>query len=162
MRRHIDKEIGWHTKIIVPPLYSLSGFIATSRLCCKIDKVNGVVSSTRPDLKNALYQSTIKQGDLLLNRLQKLSRVINVWDVCGIGRGSERPRVTWQVGGRVAARAVWRTCHRPGVVQFDCLNERVESLIYICIAIGIAIGRYCIDTIRVRKYSRFPRVLCIN
>jgi len=56
----------------------LSGFIATSRLCCKIDKVNGVVSSTRPDLKNALYQSTIKQGDLLLNRLQKLSRVINV------------------------------------------------------------------------------------
>lgn len=56
----------------------LSGFIATERLSCKIDKVNGVVSSTRPDTKNAQYQATIKQGDLLLNRLQKLSRVINI------------------------------------------------------------------------------------
>jgi len=56
----------------------LSGFIAMERLSCKIDKVNGVVSSTRPDTKNAQYQSTIKQGDLLLNRLQKLSRVINI------------------------------------------------------------------------------------
>jgi 26S proteasome regulatory subunit N7 len=56
----------------------LAGFIAAERLCCKIDKVNGVVSSTRPDTKNAQYQTTIKQGDLLLNRLQKLSRVINV------------------------------------------------------------------------------------
>jgi len=56
----------------------LSGFIATDRLSCKIDKVNGVVSSTRPDTKNAQYQATVKQGDLLLNRLQKLSRVINI------------------------------------------------------------------------------------
>jgi len=56
----------------------LSGFIAMERLSCKIDKVNGVVSSTRPDSKNAQYQATIKQGDLLLNRLQKLSRVINI------------------------------------------------------------------------------------
>lgn len=56
----------------------LSSFIAMERLSCKIDKVNGVVSSTRPDSKNAQYQSTIKQGDLLLNRLQKLSRVINI------------------------------------------------------------------------------------
>lgn len=56
----------------------LAGLIAADRLCCKIDKVNGVVSSTRPDTKNAQYQATIKQGDLLLNRLQKLSRVINI------------------------------------------------------------------------------------
>lgn len=56
----------------------LAGFIATERISCKIDKVNGVVSSTRPDSKNAQYQATIKQGDLLLNRLQKLSRVINI------------------------------------------------------------------------------------
>jgi hypothetical protein len=26
-----------------------------------------------------LYQSTIKQGDFLLNRIQKLSRVIDIW-----------------------------------------------------------------------------------
>lgn len=32
----------------------------------------------RPDAKNALYQQAIKQGDLLLNRLQKLSKVIDI------------------------------------------------------------------------------------
>jgi 26S proteasome regulatory subunit N7 len=56
----------------------LSRFIALGRIHCKIDKVNGIVETTRPDTKNALYQSAIKQGDLLLNRVQKLSRVINV------------------------------------------------------------------------------------
>eukprot|EP00967_Tisochrysis_lutea_P091485 scaffold131370_cov33-Tisochrysis_lutea.AAC.1 len=56
----------------------LAGFIATERLSCKIDKVNLVVSSTRADHQSAQYQATIKQGDLLLNRLQKLSRVINI------------------------------------------------------------------------------------
>mmetsp|Transcript_3302 Transcript_3302/g.5822 ORF Transcript_3302/g.5822 Transcript_3302/m.5822 type:complete len:389 (+) Transcript_3302:63-1229(+) len=56
----------------------LSRFIASGRMNCKIDKVGGVVETTRPDSKNALYQATIRQGDLLLNRIQKLSRVINV------------------------------------------------------------------------------------
>lgn len=32
----------------------------------------------RPDSKNWQYQETIKKGDLLLNRVQKLSRVINM------------------------------------------------------------------------------------
>lgn len=32
----------------------------------------------RYDNKTAQYHSTIKQGDLLLNRVQKLSRVINI------------------------------------------------------------------------------------
>jgi len=41
-------------------------------------QVNLVVSSTRPDKQSAQFHSAIKQGDLLLNRLQKLSRVINV------------------------------------------------------------------------------------
>ena len=72
----------------------LSRFIAVGRLNCRIDKVGGVVETNRPDSKNFLYQvscfpfvhihmspllqSTIKQGDLLLNRIQKLSRVINM------------------------------------------------------------------------------------
>ncbi|KAL1529277.1 hypothetical protein AB1Y20_000231 [Prymnesium parvum] len=56
----------------------LSSFISSSRLACNIDKVGGVVNSTRPDSKNAQYQATLKQGDLLLNRVQKLSRVINM------------------------------------------------------------------------------------
>lgn len=56
----------------------LSRFIAGGRLKCVIDKVAGVVETNRPDSKNAQYQTCIKQGDLLLNRVQKLSRVINV------------------------------------------------------------------------------------
>lgn len=56
----------------------ISRFIASGRLNAKIDKVSGVLETNRPDAKNALYQSTIKQGDLLLNRIQKLSRVIDL------------------------------------------------------------------------------------
>ncbi|KAL2651148.1 hypothetical protein R1flu_019276 [Riccia fluitans] len=56
----------------------LSRFIAAGRLTCKIDKVAGVLETNRLDAKNALYQSTIKQGDFLLNRIQKLSRVVDV------------------------------------------------------------------------------------
>ena len=56
----------------------LSRFIASGRLNCKIDKVRGIVETTRPDSKNFLYQEVIKKGDLLLNRVQKLSRVINI------------------------------------------------------------------------------------
>ncbi|KAL2492300.1 26S proteasome non-ATPase regulatory subunit 6-like protein [Abeliophyllum distichum] len=56
----------------------LSRFIAAGKLHCKIDKVSGVLETNRPDAKNALYQATIKQGDFLLNRIQKLSRVIDL------------------------------------------------------------------------------------
>ncbi|CAH1984360.1 unnamed protein product [Acanthoscelides obtectus] len=56
----------------------LSTFIATGRLHCKIDRVGGIVETNRPDLKNAQFNSVVKQGDLLLNRVQKLSRVINI------------------------------------------------------------------------------------
>ncbi|CAO3588158.1 unnamed protein product [Absidia cylindrospora] len=53
-------------------------FVAAGRLNCVIDKVNGIIETNRPDAKNAQYQTVIKQGDLLLNRVQKLSRVIDV------------------------------------------------------------------------------------
>jgi len=56
----------------------LARFIAAGRLHAKIDKVNGIVETNRPDSKNQQYQNAIKQGDLLLNRIQKLSRVINI------------------------------------------------------------------------------------
>jgi len=56
----------------------LCRFIASGRLHAKIDKVGGIVITNRPDNKNAQYQSVIKQGDILLNRVQKLSRVINI------------------------------------------------------------------------------------
>lgn len=54
----------------------LSQFIAAGRIICKIDRVNGIVETNRLDSKNSQYQSVVKQGDLLLNRIQKLSRVI--------------------------------------------------------------------------------------
>lgn len=56
----------------------LSIFIASGRVNCKIDKVAGVLETNRPDVRNAQYQALIRQGDLLLNRVQKLSRVIDV------------------------------------------------------------------------------------
>jgi len=56
----------------------LSRYIAAGRLHCKIDKVGGIVETNRPDSKNWQYQAVIKQGDILLNRIQKLSRVINI------------------------------------------------------------------------------------
>jgi 26S proteasome regulatory subunit N7 len=56
----------------------LSRFIASNRLHCKIDKVEGIVETTRPDSKNAQYQEMLKCGDALLNRVSKLSRIINL------------------------------------------------------------------------------------
>ncbi|KAJ2782227.1 proteasome regulatory particle subunit [Coemansia interrupta] len=56
----------------------LSRFVAAGRLHCVIDKVAGIVETNRPDTKNAQYQTTIKQGDILLNRIQKLSGIISV------------------------------------------------------------------------------------
>jgi 26S proteasome regulatory subunit N7 len=55
----------------------LSRFIASGRLSAKIDKVGGVVETSRPDTKNAQYQGVIKEGDLLLNRLSKLARMVD-------------------------------------------------------------------------------------
>lgn len=56
----------------------LARFIAVGRLNAKIDAVSGIVETTRPDTKNAQYHAIIKQGDVLLNKVQKLSRVISI------------------------------------------------------------------------------------
>ncbi|KAF8599455.1 PCI-domain-containing protein [Ceratobasidium sp. AG-I] len=54
----------------------LSRFIATNRLNCTIDAVRGVVETTRPSTKNAQYETVVRTGDVLLNEVQKLSRVL--------------------------------------------------------------------------------------
>ncbi|KAI0743223.1 26S proteasome subunit RPN7-domain-containing protein [Irpex lacteus] len=54
----------------------LSRFIASSRLHCTIDKVNGVVETNRPAIKNAQYETVVRQGDVLLNSVQRLSKVL--------------------------------------------------------------------------------------
>ena len=56
----------------------LSNFIYIGRINCKIDKVNGVIESNRPNKKAELFNATIKQGDNLLNRVQKLARALDI------------------------------------------------------------------------------------
>lgn len=56
----------------------LSKYITAGRLTCKIDRIDGIVVSNRPDLKNIQFLSVIKNGDILLNRVQKLSRVLYI------------------------------------------------------------------------------------
>jgi len=56
----------------------LSRFIAAGRLTAKIDKYGGVVETRRPDAKNKEYRECIQKGDLLLNRIQKLARVVDL------------------------------------------------------------------------------------
>lgn len=58
--------------------YHASRFIAANRLSAKIDKYGGVIITNRPDLKNAQYREIIQKGDLLLNRIQKLARVVDL------------------------------------------------------------------------------------
>jgi 26S proteasome regulatory subunit N7 len=54
----------------------LSHFIATGRLTAKIDSVGDLVETNRADKRNAQYQEVVKKGDVLLNHIQKLVRVI--------------------------------------------------------------------------------------
>ena len=59
----------------------VSRFIAAGRLSAKIDKTGadgGVIVTSRPDNRNAAYQAIVKEGDVLLNRVQKLTRMINI------------------------------------------------------------------------------------
>lgn len=56
----------------------LSNFIYIGKINCKIDKVSGVIESNRPNKKAELFGNTIKQGDALLNRIQKLARVLDI------------------------------------------------------------------------------------
>lgn len=56
----------------------LSNFIYIGKLNCKIDKVSGVIESNRSNRKVALFNETIKKGDALLNRVQKLARALDI------------------------------------------------------------------------------------
>lgn len=58
-----------------------SSFTAAGRLQCRIDAVAGCVvtgAGRGADAdRSQLYQATIREGDLLLNRVKKLASVIN-------------------------------------------------------------------------------------
>jgi 26S proteasome regulatory subunit N7 len=51
--------------------------IAAGRVGAKIDAQTGIIQSSRPDTKNAQYNEVIKQGDALLNKVQRLARIIS-------------------------------------------------------------------------------------
>jgi len=56
----------------------LSSFISSGKLTCKIDKVGGVIESNESASRSQVYVEIIKQGDLLLNRMQKLSGALDM------------------------------------------------------------------------------------
>uniref|UniRef100_A0A914X445 26S proteasome non-ATPase regulatory subunit 6 n=1 Tax=Plectus sambesii TaxID=2011161 RepID=A0A914X445_9BILA len=68
------KDFGVSPAFIDKELHS---FIGTGLLHCRIDAVRGVIEMNHPDSKNDLYKTVIRDGDILLNRIQKLARVIN-------------------------------------------------------------------------------------
>lgn len=61
----------------------LAKFIAAGRISCTIDRVQGVIETTRPDDKNKQYADVVKQGDALITKLQKYGQNVRL-------RGSER------------------------------------------------------------------------
>eukprot|EP01025_Chloroclados_australasicus_P005748 TRINITY_DN11804_c0_g1_i2.p1 TRINITY_DN11804_c0_g1~~TRINITY_DN11804_c0_g1_i2.p1 ORF type:complete len:135 (+),score=9.55 TRINITY_DN11804_c0_g1_i2:41-406(+) len=56
----------------------ISNLIVSGRLAAKIDKVQAVIETVVLDERHANYQQLIKQGDLLLNRIQKLSKIVDI------------------------------------------------------------------------------------
>lgn len=56
----------------------LSTLISNERIACKIDRVNDSVRTYRGDAANFDYHRIVKNGDLLLNRIQKLSRLVDM------------------------------------------------------------------------------------
>ncbi|RAH57489.1 proteasome regulatory particle subunit [Aspergillus piperis CBS 112811] len=61
----------------------LAKFIASNRIACTIDRVNGIIETNRPDDKNKQYADVVKHGDALITKLQKYGQAVRL-------RGSER------------------------------------------------------------------------
>jgi len=56
----------------------LASFISSRKLACKIDKVGEVIESNEADQRSQVYVEIIKQGDLVLNKQQKLAGAIDM------------------------------------------------------------------------------------
>ncbi|KAF7275832.1 hypothetical protein GWI33_011226 [Rhynchophorus ferrugineus] len=52
--------------------------ISSRRLSYKIDKISGKIVNVQPNRRSHMLDDIFKHGDVLLNRIQKLSRVINI------------------------------------------------------------------------------------
>ncbi|RNF25742.1 proteasome regulatory non-ATP-ase subunit 7 [Trypanosoma conorhini] len=62
---------------IPPPVMDsmLGTLISNERIACKMDRVSDSIATYRGDTTNFDYHRIVKNGDLLLNRIQKLSRL---------------------------------------------------------------------------------------
>jgi 26S proteasome regulatory subunit N7 len=54
----------------------LAHFIGSGRLDAKVDRVGDVVETVKADRKSAQYAEVIRRGDVLLNSVQRLVRVV--------------------------------------------------------------------------------------
>jgi 26S proteasome regulatory subunit N7 len=56
----------------------LSNYIAQGRLAAKIDKVSGVIECTQNEPTVDLYHRTVRESDLLLNKIHRLSKLLEL------------------------------------------------------------------------------------
>ncbi|EPY35799.1 26S proteasome regulatory subunit N7 [Strigomonas culicis] len=56
----------------------LGTIISNERITCRVDRVSDSIYTYRGDSMNFDYHRIIKNGDLLLNRIQKLSRLVDM------------------------------------------------------------------------------------
>lgn len=56
----------------------LQKFIAADRLSCTVDRVHGIIETTRTDDKNKQYNDVVKQGDQLITKLQKYGQAVRL------------------------------------------------------------------------------------
>lgn len=56
----------------------LSTFIYNGKLNCKIDKVSGIIVSNQANKRAELFATSLRKGDALLNRVQKLARGLDI------------------------------------------------------------------------------------
>lgn len=56
----------------------LSNFISQGRISAKIDKVAGIIECNQGDQSVDLYQTTIRDSDILLNKIHKLSKLLEI------------------------------------------------------------------------------------
>ena len=56
----------------------LSNFISQGRLNAKIDKVSGIIECSHNEQNIDLYQTTIRESDILISKIHKLSKLLEI------------------------------------------------------------------------------------
>ena len=56
----------------------LSNFISQGRINAKIDKVSGIIECSQNEQNIDLYQTTIRESDILISKIHKLSKLLEI------------------------------------------------------------------------------------